>query len=41
MSFSDQLAPVKAACEAEATGGRVSVHRCDVADEPQVIEFAT
>lgn len=37
--FSDQLAPVKAECEAQAAGGRVSVHACDVADEAQVIAF--
>jgi NAD(P)-dependent dehydrogenase (short-subunit alcohol dehydrogenase family) len=38
--FDDSLADAKAACEAmAASGARVSAHRCDVADEAQVLAF--
>src|SRR6185295_14829142 len=38
--FDDSLADAKAACEAVAgSGARVSAHRCDVADEAQVLAF--
>lgn len=38
--FEDSLADAKAACEAAAASGvRVSAHRCNVADEAQVLAF--
>lgn len=38
--FEDNLLEAKAACEAAApTGVRISAHRCDVADESQVLAF--
>jgi NAD(P)-dependent dehydrogenase (short-subunit alcohol dehydrogenase family) len=37
--YLDYLAETKAACEAIATGTRVSAHACDVAEEAQVIAF--
>lgn len=37
--FEDSLAETQAACEHAAPAARISAHRCDVADESQVIAF--